>query len=196
MSAVADKNRIELVAHPPVNADLMSCETKWKQGSPIRLRPGLYRRGQKIYARVWVNGKRTFRSTGTNTPSVAERVLEQFQNQEALRQNGIEPLLPALQRKKTVNKLVDEYVAAGYPDSKMQAKRSTTANTERKCFARLRPFFGNKDASKLTLADCDQYRDWRIAGGFAYERMGKTCRKKPCKLGQHRGEGHPMPWKR
>src|ERR1043166_539587 len=168
MSAAANENSIEEFAHGPVNGGSMSSsgsESKWKQDSPQRIRPGLYRRGQKIYARVWVNGKRTFRSTGTNTPSVAERVLQQFQNQEALRQNGIEPLISALERKRTVTKLIDEYIAAGYPDSKMRPKQASTAETERKCFARLRSFFGSRDASKFTSADCDKYHAWRIEGG-------------------------------
>ena len=152
---------------------------KWKQPPPEQIRPGLYRRGDKIYGRVWVNGKRTFRCTGTNSPSIAERVLQKFQNDETLRQNGVEPTVPALeQRRITVDNVVDQYIAAGYPDKRLRRKRATTANTERKCFVRVRAFFGGRLAAGLTLADCDAYRQWRIDGGFRYKRRGRIWKRK------------------
>jgi len=150
---------------------------KWKQPAPERIRPGLYRRGGKIYARVWVNNKRTYRCTNTNMPSVAERVLQKFQADEAMRQNGIKPDIPALERKATINKIIDDYIAARYPDNRMRPKRASTVNNERKCFDRLRPYFGQRIAADLALADCDRYRQWRIGGGYKYRRMGKLYSK-------------------
>lgn len=181
MSAETNINNLQSVEQ---NGDLMSTgitKTKTKRiQKPLKcVRPGLYRRGDKLYARVWVNGKRTYRSTGTATPSVADKVLTKFQNDETLRQNGHEPDVAALERKKlTVGKVLDHYVAKGFPDQRMRCKKPTTITNERKCLARLRPFFDTKFASSLTLGDCDGYRDWRTSGGFKYFRNGKSIGKK------------------
>ena len=177
MTAETNINNLSSVEQ---NGDLMSngtTKTKTKRiKQPLKcVRPGLYRRGNKLYARVWVNGKRTYRSTGTATPSVADKVLTKFQNDETLRQNGHEPDVAALERKKlTVGKVLDHYVAKGFPDQRMRCKKPTTITNERKCLARLRPFFDTKFASSLTLGDCDGYRDWRTSGGFKYVRNGKS----------------------
>ena len=41
-------------------------------------------------ARVWVEGKRTFRCTGTDDPATARRILRGWQNDLVLREHGIE----------------------------------------------------------------------------------------------------------
>jgi hypothetical protein len=54
-------------------SESQAIETKKRvaEQTPKRIGPGLYRRGDKIFARVTVDGKRTFRSTGTDDPTTA-----------------------------------------------------------------------------------------------------------------------------
>src|SRR6266436_8468114 len=60
--------------------------------------PGLYWRGGMIYARVRVDGKQTFRSTGADKIAGARKVLTKWREDAVLRQHGIEPKQAALER--------------------------------------------------------------------------------------------------
>lgn len=132
-----------------------------------RLGHSLYWKGGKIVARVRVNGKPTWRSTGTDNPGEARKWLAKWKSEAWMELNGIEAKGIVLHRKRvTVGELIDAYVEAGYPTRKMRAKRPATLRCEQACLRPVRAFFGQSQAAALTVSDCDRYRDWRISGGF------------------------------
>jgi len=65
-----------------------------------RLGECLYRKGVTIYARLRVNGKKTWRSTGTSEPREARAWLKKWRNDDWLLKNGIEPKGVVLQRQR------------------------------------------------------------------------------------------------
>jgi hypothetical protein len=120
-----------------------------------------------IFARVTMDGQRTFRSTGTNDPATARAVLNAWRKQQVLREHGIEPKVAALERRRlTVSEVLDAYVEAGCPTRKMRLKSSRTVEGELQFLKPIREFFGRRSAVTLTLADADAYRDWRNIGGY------------------------------
>jgi hypothetical protein len=141
-----------------------------------RIGPNLYRRGSHgtIYARVKLDGKRIWRSTDSDDPATARKVFKEWRSQQVLRNNGVEPPVAALERKRlTVNQAIDLYIAAEFPDRRMRPKNASTVKTETKCFQRLRPFLGHRAAVGLKPVDCDEYQHWRQSGGYRWERAGK-----------------------
>lgn len=132
-----------------------------------RLGPSLYRKGRTIFARVRVNGKPTWRSTGTDIPAEARKWLKKWKNEEWMERHGFETKGVILHRKRvTVGELIDQYVAAGCPTKKMQPKSAATLRNETYFLRPVAAYFGNIIASSLTMADCDKYRDWRMSGGY------------------------------
>ena len=147
------------------------------RGTAQRIGPGLYRRGGSIFARVTVEGKRTWRSTCTNDPVTARKVYREWRNQRALKSHGIELPQAALERNRlTVAKVLDAYIAADCPTKKMRPKSPRTVETELSALNPIRAYFGNRAAVALTLADCDAYRDWRNSGGYVTARTLKDGR--------------------
>lgn len=127
----------------------------------------LYRRGESIYARVRINGRLTWRSTGTNEPRDARKWLKKWQHDGWLMESGFEPTGVVLQRQRvTVGEIVDAYLKAGCPTRKMQAKSPCTVKNEIYFLNAVRAYFGDKSAATLTLDDCDKYREWRSSGGY------------------------------
>lgn len=148
--------------------------------TPERIGSGLYRRGGTIFARVTVDGKRTFRSTGTNDPATARKIFKEWRNQQALKSHGIELPVAALARNRlTVGKVLDAYITAGCPTKKMRPKLPATVRNELNALKPVRCFFGVRAAVALTLADCDAYHDWRNAGGYVGTRTGKDGKAMP-----------------
>jgi integrase len=132
-----------------------------------RLGPSLYWKGDSIVARVRVNGKPTWRSTGTDNPAEARAWLKKWKSQEWMEQNGIEAKGVVLHRQRvTVGELMDTYIADGFRTRKGRAKRPATINGEQGCLSPLRKYFEGKQAATLTLADGDSYREWRTSGGY------------------------------
>ena len=132
----------------------------------------LYRRGGRIFARVRVAGKRTYRSTETNEVSDARKWLKEWRKEDWCLKHGI-PL-----KGKTlhdagakVGELLDAYFAAGCPTRKAQTKAARTISGEKYCLKPLRAYFGNLSAAGLTLGDCDKYFDWRNSGGYTTARL-------------------------
>ena len=81
-----------------------------------RLGECLYRKGGAIYARLRVNGKLTWRSTGTSEPREARKWLKKWKNDGWLLKNGIEVKGVVLQRQRTtVQDIVDAYLKADCP---------------------------------------------------------------------------------
>ena len=83
-------------------------ETKKRvaEQTPERIGPGLYRRGDKIFARVTIDGKRTFRSTSVkvegnsqreirDAAAEARKILHEWRKQQVLKEHGIEPKVAA-----------------------------------------------------------------------------------------------------
>jgi integrase len=143
--------------------------------TPQRIGPSLYRRGGVIYARVRVDGVRTFRSTGTNDEVTARKVLKAWKEEQVLKSHGIEPPSHALARKKmTVAEVVATYIEAGLPDRKMHKKAATTVETEKKAFTKICSYLGSKLAETITLKNLDDYRRWRVGGGYEWVQSGKN----------------------
>lgn len=132
-----------------------------------RLGECLYWKGGKIVARVRVNGKPTWRSTGTDNPAEARKWLKKWQSEEWMQKHGFEPKGVVLHRERVpVRELIKDYVAAGCPTRKMQPKSPVTVRNENFFLSPVGSYFGEKIASAVTLGDCDKYRDWRLSGGY------------------------------
>jgi integrase len=139
-----------------------------------------------ISARVRVNGRLTWRSTGTANPAEARKWLKKWQQEQWMIDNGIEPKGVTLHRERvTVAELIDSYVEAGCPTRKMRMKSTATLTNEQACLKPLRLYFGDKPAAGLTLADCDTYKDWRLSGGYFEARKKEGCN--PRKVRMKRG---------
>ena len=136
-----------------------------------RIAPNLYRRGGQIVARVRVNGKPTWRSTGTSDVKLARQWLKRWQHEAFLLNAGIEtPDMKLHRARLTVGEVLDAYVAAGHPTKKMQtAKTESTLESERRALRPLYAYFRLKAAAGLTLAEADTYFAWRTTGGYVSE---------------------------
>ena len=90
-----------------------------------RLGQSLYWKGGSIVARVRVNGKPTWRSTGTDNPAEARAWLKKWKGEAFMLANGIEPKGVVLHRARvTVAELIDAYVADGMRTRKGTGKTS------------------------------------------------------------------------
>ena len=155
---------------------------KWKDAGKKderrfeRIACNLYRRSGLIYCRVWVEGKRSFRCTGTDDPPTARKILKEWENNLILQEHGIETRAMVLERNQlSVADVLKEYVSAGYPDRKMHSKTAATIQGESKAMPKLTTFFGEKAAISLSLKDCDAYREWRGKGGYTWK-QGEVTR--------------------
>jgi integrase len=131
---------------------------------------GFARKGQKIYVRLRLNGKLTWRSTGTNKLAQARKWREKWDNEQWNEKHGIESKGVTLQQSRvTIEDLIDEYVEAGSPiirKRSLKPKSPRTIQGEQYCFRPVREFFGRMQAERLALNDCDRYLDWRNSGGY------------------------------
>jgi hypothetical protein len=108
----------------------------------------LYRKGGAIYARVRVNGKQNWRSTGTDNPVDARKWLEQWRRVQWMQEQGIEAPGVVLHRQRvTVGELMDNYVGNGIRTRTGRLKSPATVKTERTCLKPLRAYFGSKPAA-------------------------------------------------
>lgn len=148
--------------------------TKW-----IYVAECLYRKceGGTIYIRVSkrVSGKRfrIMRSTETSNPIKAGQFLKRWRDERWAEK--YEVVLPGPQvREKmlTINDLLNEYVAAGYPSRGRigRTKSPSAVEREQRFLKPVTHWWGNKNPASVTLADCDQYREWRNSGGWVTER--------------------------
>jgi integrase len=167
----------------------------------ILIEPGLARKrnGNRIYARVRVAGKCTWKSTKTDDPELARKWKKKWEEKQWLQKQGYiarepesaEPLTAARNENGgasetksepsslTVNKILDNYVAAGQPTvKKRKLKRKAPRSVENEAYSLppLRVYFGAKMAEQLTLGDCDAFHVWRRSGGYIAK---FTCRGKP-----------------
>jgi integrase len=148
-----------------------------------RLGESLYWKGGKIVARVRINGKLTWRSTGTDNPSEARKWLKKWRSEEWMEKHGIEPKGVILHRDRiTVGECIDAYVEAGMPTRKMRPKRPATIINEKACLKPIRSYFGGMQAAAVALADCDKYRDWRISGGYFSGENANEQRKRMARM--------------
>src|SRR5205823_182741 len=105
--------------------------------------PSLYWKGDIIVARVRVNGKRTWRSTGTSNPIEARAWMKKFKTEKFMLASGIEPQGVILHRQRvTVSELMDAYIDDGMRTRKGRAKRPATIQGEKGCLRPLREHFG------------------------------------------------------
>ncbi len=164
----------ESVTETAVNKTAVAYQTPQR----IEGETGLYWRGDMIYCRVRVDGRQTFRCTGTDKLPKARKVMEKWREDEVMRQHGIEPRAAALERNRlTVAEVLSEYEAAGFPDKKDRTKKTeATRHTEARALPRLRAFFGTRAAASLTAKDLNGYRKYRAAGGYTWT-TGETTRK-------------------
>src|SRR5271169_6481307 len=97
-----------------------------------RLGASLYWKGGMIVARVRVNGKPTWRSTGTDNPAAARKWLKKWRNEEWMEAHGFEAKGVVLHRERvTVGELIHAYIDAGCPARNMQAKSPATVRNEK-----------------------------------------------------------------
>jgi integrase len=142
-----------------------------------RLGECLYWKGGKIVARVRVNGKPNWRSTGTDNPAEARKWLKKWRSEEWMDENGFEAKGVVLHRAcVAVGELVDAYIEAGMPTRKMLPKSPFTVKNEKYALKPVVAYFGQMPAASLTLADCDKYLAWRTSGGYVAK---FTVRGKP-----------------
>lgn len=171
----------------PEQGEAVSCGEELKQNNLKfeRLGESLYRKGGVgvIYARVRLNGKQTWRSTGTSEPREARAWLKKWKSEEWMEEHGLESKGVMLHRKRvTVGELIDAYMDAGMPTRKMRPKRPVTITNEKACLKRVRAYFGNMQAAAVALADCDRYRDWRLSGGFFANEGAEEMRKRMARM--------------
>ena len=132
----------------------------------------LYRKSDSglILARLWVNGKQTWRSTKTDNLTKARKWLEKWKGEQWALKNGIELTGVVLHHKRTtVNELIADYVESGHLTRTMQKKSACTIKNETGFLRPLRAYFGGMQAAGITLAECDKYFDWRKSGGYVAE---------------------------
>jgi integrase len=158
----------------------------------VILEPGLARKGGRIYCRVRVAGKWTWRSTETNELTLAKLWQQDWAKVQWLAKQGYvaqSPLSPASRNGSaattttgiqpdgatqstqiaTVNELLDCYVEAKHPTvkkRKLKRKSARSIENETYALAQLRQYFGKKVAAQLTLGDCDTFHAWRLGGGY------------------------------
>jgi len=164
-----------------MNTDTATAIEK-KRSEPFeRIGDSLYRRGGAIFARIRVNGRRTYRSTETNDPKEARAWLRKWKHEAFLLKAGIEPTGVTLHRERvTVGEVLDAYDKAGCPTRKMRQKAPYTVRGERYAMNPVRVYFRDMPAAALTLGDCDKYFDWRNSGGYSteYKLRGHTKTKR------------------
>ncbi len=147
-----------------------------------RIAKCLYRRYDKIYARVVTDGKREYLSTGTNNPKSAREWLAEYRHSVWAERCNMETKTVLLHREQiTVGQLIDAYVQQGYPTRKMHRKSPRTIENEAKFLKPIRQFFGDKPAVRLSLKACDEYLAWRTSGGYKTERTLRNGSSKPCR---------------
>lgn len=151
-----------------------------------RIGKSLYRKGSAIYARIRINGRLTWRSTGTSEAREARKWLKKWDDEAWMLTNGFEPKGVTLHRERvTVGELVDSYIEAGCPTRKMRTKAAPTITNELACLKAARCFFGDMAAASITLADADKFKDWRLSGGYFEARKKDGCN--PRKVRMKRG---------
>ena len=166
-NCVATKQMRSLNISYPYYKNMNPAPVTTKKSPFERLGPSIYRKGGTINARVRVNGKLTWRSTGTNEPREARAWVRKWKKDEFFMKSGIEPQGIILQRQRTtVQQIIDAYIKAGCPKRNMQPKASYTLKNERYFLNPIRVYFGQMAAASLTLADCDKYLDSRTSGGY------------------------------
>jgi integrase len=145
---------------------------------------GLARKGQKIYACLRLNGKLTWRNTGTNELAQASKWREKWYNEQRNESDGIASKGRTLrQSRATVDELIDDYLQSGCPiirKRSLKPKSQRTIQNEKYCLRPVREFFGRMLASRLTLDDCDRYFDWLASGGYVptFKVRGKQVTKR------------------
>lgn len=143
-----------------------------------RVGPSLYRRGGVILAHVYMSGRASWRSTGTNNPKEARAWLQKWKREKWMIANGLEPAGVSLHHDRvTVPEILDDYLKAGCPSRKPNRRKSPrTIETEVRHLAPLRAYFRNKPAAGLGIHDCDEYQSWRNSGGFIGSRRERNGR--------------------
>lgn len=138
--------------------------------------PCLYRKVEDgtIYFRARHEGRRVMRSTETNNPARARQFLQRWRDETRAKKYGQMLPGPSIQERcLSVGALIDDYIEAGYPTKKMQRKAEITLYKEQRLLRPLQQFFGEKNPSGLTLADCDEYRQFRNCGGYVSQIPGR-----------------------
>lgn len=133
--------------------------------------------GGTIYIRVrkQVDGKqkRVMRSTETSNPVQAAQFLKRWRDEQwAEKYKTVLPGPQIHDQMLTISDLIAEYVKAGYPARGRIGRNKTSSAIEReqRFLKPIVEWWGNKNPTNITLADCDQYREWRNSGGWIAER--------------------------
>lgn len=159
------------------------------------LEPGLSTKGNgtRIYARVQVDGRWTWRTTETDDLELARKWKENWDRKHWLEKQGFiskeQPPVTDSEVPKvksgneasateqtppstsliTCDDILNNYVAAGHPTvkkRKLKPKSPRSIQNEEYSLPVLRIYFGKKIGEQLTLGDCDRFRSWRNTGGY------------------------------
>ena len=161
------EKKTEAVGTCPPAGNIVNQVTGGNERAFERLGESLYWKGGKIVARVRVNGKPTWRSTGTDNPAEARKWLKKWKSEEWAEEHGFEPKGVVLHRQQVkVSAILEDYLAAGCPARNAQPKSQATTRNEKFFLSPVSVYFGDKLAAAVHLGDCDKYRDWRLSGGY------------------------------
>jgi integrase len=127
----------------------------------------------RVSKRVCGKRKRIMRSTETANPTKAKLFLQRWRDEGWSEKYEVVLPGPQLHEKMlTISDLLNEYVAAGHPARGRvgRTKSVGTVKREQRFLEPIGQWWGNKNPNAVTLADCDQYRDWRNSGGWITKR--------------------------
>jgi integrase len=146
-----------------------------------RLGDNLYRRSNGgLYCRATVNGKRRWHKLDVEETKNARKLIREWRDEEVLKARGIELPNSVLERHRlTAGQIVSAYIAAGFPTRKMRQKADTTIESERHFLKPIVAYFGAMPAAKLTVGECDKYRDWRNRGRYVTTRKQRDGSRRP-----------------
>lgn len=143
---------------------------------------GLYRTPDgRFFERPWVNGRRTCLRVHALNLKIAREILAARRTDQARAEAGLarDPYGPP---PATVAAILDAYRDAGCPNRRWQPRAGKQLYDERSRISLLAPWWGKRQADKLTVADCLGYWDARQKtirrghGGCAVDRELCTLR--------------------
>lgn len=136
----------------------------------VRVADGIWRKTKArrpwLYERPTIRGRSTYKALATTSVKLAR---EELARRRALRQTGAEPTdkrreeAAKDEQLQTAGDVIRFYLAAGCPDRKAkQRQRQLGKDAEVAACDMLLGFWDDVPIESITLATCDDYRDWRV----------------------------------
>jgi len=125
---------------------------------------GIYRGPSgALFERPWISGVRTWRKLEARTIRAAALELAKRRADQALSTRGLADNPYGSMRGLTVAALLEFYTKKGCPRASHHYREGKQLSDEVYRVSQLREFFGPREASSLTLSDCQEYHKWRVA---------------------------------